>query len=381
VSAAGREVHKRESARRREIAELCDHSSSDDMLFLDRALSTGLSGTSPIVRDFEQSIAAHYEVEHVVAVSSGAAAVMVALRGIDVQRGREVIVSPTCPICTVLPLLDLGVRPVFCDVQPDSFGLCQKDLEGLINDNTCAVIETPMWGYPIRLEDTRAVTDRHGLPLILDLAHGHQTRLHGKLLPAYGDISCFSTHECKFLSTGEGGFVMTHDAACAERMRAFSRFGNLEGHEIGLNFKLGGLQAAIGLARMRRLQDITVKRQMRRDALIGLLANPHLMELPIVKGGAPSGYALLIQAVAHDGRELVRYQTACGIPSDILKYDNRPLYEYPILSGYTRSCPNAAALLRSLTTVPLHPELEDDDIRYVASALNAYRPAGELHDT
>jgi dTDP-4-amino-4,6-dideoxygalactose transaminase len=345
-----------------------------------RAIRTGLSGTSPIVTEFEQAIAAHYDVEHVVAVSSGAAAVMTALHGIETRSGQEVIVSPSCPICTVLPMIALGLKPVFCDVRLDSFGLCPHDLESLINERTCAIIETPMWGYPISLDATRTLAGKYELPLILDLAHAHQTRLRDKFLPAYGDISCFSTHECKYISTGEGGFVMAHDSRTAERMRRFTRFGNLEGKEVGLNLKLGGLQASLGLSRIRRLDEITSARLAHRSAILERLANPHIRELPITEDGIPSGYALMLQAVGHDGRELVRYQTAHGIPSDVEKYDNRALFQYSMLSIYKRDCPNAKALLRSITTVPLHPELRAEDIDLISGVLSGYRPKEARRD-
>ena len=321
--------------------------------------------------EYERAIARHYRMNHAIATSSGSAAVMAALRGIDAQPGEEFIVPATAPICTVLPLLELNLIPVFCDVRADSFGLSPEDLESLINRRTCAVIEVPMWGYPIPLADTREMTKHHGVPLILDLAHAHQTRLAGALLPAYGDISCFSTHEGKFISTGEGGFVLTHDAAYEKRARGFTRFGDLKGREVGLNLKLCGLQAGLGLSRIRRLDEVTAMRHKHRKAILSGLANPLLRELPIAQTGIPSGYALLLQSMEH-GRDLVRHQTAAGIPSDIAKYDNRPLYEYPLLQRFERPCPNGAALLRSLTTIPLHPELVDDDIDYIVDVLNAF---------
>ncbi|WP_197044182.1 DegT/DnrJ/EryC1/StrS family aminotransferase, partial [Pseudomonas viridiflava] len=97
-----------------------------------------------------------YGIRHVIAVSSGAASVTAALAGVDFRPGDEVIVAPTGPICTVLPILSLGLVPVFCDVAPDSFGHDPQDLRRCISERTCAVIEVPMWGYPIRSVETWA---------------------------------------------------------------------------------------------------------------------------------------------------------------------------------------------------------------------------------
>ncbi|WP_321864406.1 DegT/DnrJ/EryC1/StrS aminotransferase family protein [Burkholderia cenocepacia] len=359
----------------RHIAETCSHDTPEDLAALTLALETGLSGTAHVVEEYESAIAAIYGARHVIAVSSGAAAVAAALSGVDWRPGDEVVVAPTCPICTVLPILSMGLRPVFCDVAPDSFGLDEADLASCIGERTCAVIEVPMWGYPNRPDRTRALLRDTGIPLIQDLAHAHLTQLNGVWLPGYSEISCFSTHDCKFMSTGEGGFVMTDDDTRAARIRAYTRFGNLTGETVGINLKLGGLQAALGLARSRRLLPHLDARLRNRERLLARLDNPAFRELPIAQGGTPNGYALLLQAVGHDGRRLVDHQQRHGIPSDIGKYDNQPLFELPLLALYRRACPNAARLLRSLTTVPLHPDLTDDALDYIAKVLNDYVPA------
>lgn len=359
---------------RRRIDDACPHAHADDLHYLAQGLETGLSGTAPVVALYEQKLALYYGQSHALAVSSGTAAVAVALAAIDWQPGDEVIVAPTCPICSVLPMLALGLRPVFCDVLPDSFGLDPAQVAAARGPRTRAVFEIPMWGYPTRADRLREWCADEELPLILDLAHCHGTRLDDRWLATYGDVACFSTHEGKFLSTGEGGFVLTDDPGKAERMRAYSRFGNLDGIHFGLNFKLGGLQAALGAARLGAMDRHLAQRAANRAAILARLDTPHVRELPVVAGGGVSGYALLLQTTASDGRRFVDYLDACGIPSDVKKYDNRPLYEYPLLAPFARPCPQAAALLRSLTTVPLHPGLDADDVAHIAHAINAYVP-------
>ncbi|AXE31008.1 aminotransferase [Chromobacterium phragmitis] len=358
----------------RRIPETCIHDAPDDIVELSRALRNGLSGTAGIVSEYEAALAALYGVPHVIAVSSGAASVHAALAGIDFEPGDEVVLAPTCPICTVLPILAQGLVPVFCDVAPDSFGLDPDDLLRCLGPRTRAAIEVPMWGYPVRSDQTWTLLRERGITLIQDLAHCHLTRLNGKWLARVGEICCFSTHDCKFMSTGEGGFVMTTSAKRAERIRAYTRFGDLTGESVGVNLKLGGLQAALGLSRSRRLLSHLDIRQRNRERLLSALDNPAFRELPQPAGGEANGYALLLQAVGHDGRRLVRYQMARGIPSDIGKYDNQPLYQLPLLAPYRRECPNAARLLRSLTTVPLHPDLDNSDLDYIARTLNDYVP-------
>lgn len=359
---------------RRRIDDACPHAHADDLRYLAHGLETGLSGTAPIVALYEQKVAEYYGQAHALAVSSGTAAVAVALAGIDWEPGDEVILAPTCPICSVLPMLALGLRPMFCDVLPDSFGIDPAQVAAARGPRTRAVFEIPMWGYPTRVDRLQDWCAREELPFILDLAHCHGTRLNARWLSDYGDIACFSTHEGKFLSTGEGGFVLTDDTYKAGRMRAYSRFGNLDGVHFGLNFKLGGLQAALGVARIGAMDSHLAQRAANRAAILVRLDTPHVRELPIVEGGTVSGYALLLQTTASDGRRFVDYLDAHGIPSDVKKYDNRPLYEYPLLASFAQPCPQAAAMLRSLTTVPLHPGLDADDVDYIANVINAYVP-------
>ncbi|UTH74297.1 DegT/DnrJ/EryC1/StrS aminotransferase family protein [Chromobacterium sp. IIBBL 290-4] len=359
---------------RRQIAETCNHVSQQDVAELTRALQGGLSGTADIVGEYEAELKKVYDARHAIAVSSGAAAVLAALASLPHQPGDEVIVAPTCPTCTVYPILSLGLTPVFCDVAPNGFGLDPDDLRHCLSPRTCAVIEVPMWGYPVDVEQTAAILEGRAIPLVLDLALSHLTRLRGRFLGQYGDVRCFSTQDCKFMSTGEGGFVLTDDESLAERVRAYTRFGNLAGETVGLNLKLGAMQAALGLSRVRRLGAHLASRLGNRSRLLAMLDNPAFRELPIVPGGEVNGFALLLQARGHDGRQLVRYQQERGIPSEVGKFDSRPLYERALLAPYRRDCPHASSLLRSLTTVPLHPDLSSEELDYIAETLNRYVP-------
>jgi dTDP-4-amino-4,6-dideoxygalactose transaminase len=354
------------------IAAVASQQHHRDRVTLQQALETGLSGTASVVSDYEAAVGDVYRSSHCIAVSSGSMAVAAVLDGLGCERGQEIVVSPAVPICTVLPMLERGLTPVFCDVRPDNFGLSPEDLERAVSPRTAAVFEVPMWGYPAPVDETQRQVAALGLPLVADLAQCHFTELHGQPLASYADVACFSTHESKFLSTGEGGFVLSEDAALSERIRDVTRFGNLMGLTVGLNMKLGALQAAIGLA---RVADGTARRDQRlanRGRLLAQVANPRIRELSVIADGRPDGFALLFQTVDSDGRTLVAHQIAAGVPSDVHTYDNKPLYELPLLAPYWRSCPNAAALLRSLTTIPIHEELSEADVDYIAGVLNAF---------
>jgi dTDP-4-amino-4,6-dideoxygalactose transaminase len=131
----------------------------------------------------------------------------------------------------------------------------------VVTPKTRAVIDVPRWGYPTPVDRLRDATRSLGVSLVLDLAHSHGAKLDGRDLSAYGDFSCYSTHERKIISTGEGGFILTHDEGLASIVRSYIKFGNLNGRDFGLNFKLSGVQAALGKSRLAHLDDLLARRR------------------------------------------------------------------------------------------------------------------------
>ncbi|MEZ4294875.1 MAG: DegT/DnrJ/EryC1/StrS family aminotransferase [Polyangiaceae bacterium] len=319
---------------------------------------------------YERASAEHFGAEHAVAVSSGSAAVMAALAGLGLRPGGSVIVSPLAPLCTVYPIQALGLTPVFCDTNPSDFGLDLEDFPRVLSSTTVAVLDVPMWGYPVPSDRLREVCDRHGLPLLLDLAHGHSIRLHGRDLSTFGLAATFSTHEGKILSTGEGGLVLTNDSALAAAVRAFTRFGELDGITFGINLKMSGLQAALGERRMRAFERDLAERKRKAGLFFGRLDSPSVKPWPVCEGGEANGYALLVEVAGPSPRRTIEALGAAGVPSDKLKYPCQTLYRFEGLRGMARPCPNAEALIERLSTVPVHPDLDDATMIELAETVN-----------
>lgn len=348
----------------------------DDAAYLVDFLTRGLTGTGEVVEAYEKALAAAYGATHAVTVSSGSAAVMAALGALGLQPGDEVLLAPTCPLCTVYPIQALGLVPVFCDTQPTNFGLDLASLRAAIGPRTRVILDVPMWGYPTPVAQLRALADEHGLSLVLDLAHGHGVQFGGRPLWTYGHIATFSTHEVKFLSTGEGGFILTNDAGLAERVRHFSRYGGLDGVHFGLNLKLGGLQAALGIRRLPLIPEHLRVRHRNARYILDRLTHPRVRELPVVPSGEPSYYYLLLHLQGEsEAAAFIGHMDARGVPSDIRKYRCRPLYEFPLLAPYRRPCENARHLLASMTTVPVHPNLGREDLDRIVTAISDFPAA------
>ncbi len=336
-------------------------------------LNKKLSGTADIVNEYELKLANFFNSKFAVATSSGTSAIQTALFAAGVNQGDDVIVSSTCPVMSVFPIIQSGANIIFCDTVKDNFGLSVNEIETLITSKTKAVIEVPMWGYPTNVKELQRVLKSKNIPLILDLAQAHGTKLNNHYLSYYGDISCFSTHDRKILATGEGGFLLTNNENYYNKSKSFIAFGNMNTIDYGLNFKLGALQAALGLNRIDYISKQLKIRKSNAQYIKDGLEHPQISELTIIEKGEPNYYTLLLKLNLEDTHKFIDYLSDKGIPSDIIRYNCKVLYKYPILSKFKRVCPNSEKLLQSITTIPVHPGLKRHEIDYIISTINNFR--------
>lgn len=357
---------------RRTISDKYRATYPEDVDTLQATLARSLSGTSDVVTEYEQALSGWFGARHAVALSSGGAALSVALHAVGVEPGDNVLLTPSCPLCTVYPIIAAGAVPVFVDTRAHGFGADPDSVRASMTPRTRALIDIPMWGYPTEVDALQAITRELGIKLILDLAHSHGTTLHGQPLSHFGDVSCFSTHERKLLATGEGGFLLTDDDVLAKRSRDYSRFGNLNGKDFGLNYKLAALPAALGKNRLRSLAAQIDKRRENARYLLERIHHPQVREKTIVAGGVPNYYFLNLELRFADNAAFIDYLDDLGVPSDIKRYGCKALYEFPALERYRTACPNAQALLAGMTTIPVHPGITVDELDYIAACINRY---------
>ncbi len=354
-----------------EIKDKYLFSSVNDFEYIKKVLlNKKLSGTADIVDEYELKLANFFNSKFAVATSSGTSAIQTALFAAGANQGDDVIISSTCPVMSVFPIIQAGANIIFCDTAEDNFGLSIDDLEKTITSRTKAVIEVPMWGYPTNVEALKNFLKSKNIPLILDLAQAHGTKLKDHYLSYYGDISCFSTHDRKILATGEGGFILTNNENYYNKAKSFIAFGNMNTIDYGLNFKLGALQAALGLNRIDYIPEQLKIRKSNAEHIRDGLKHSQISELTITENGEPNYYALLLKLNLDNPRKFIDYLSIKGIPSDIIRYNCKPLYNYSILEKFKRICPNSEKLLQSITTIPVHPGLNENEIDYIISTIN-----------
>jgi len=308
--------------------------------------SSKQSGKSPLVEAYEAALAAYFGARHALAVNSGSAAIQTALRALGAAPGRKVIVSAAAPLPSLLPVAATGAQIVFADSRADSPALDPGAVADALDDEVAAVLEVPLWGYPQDYTALQAVLARWDIPLVEDAAQAHGAMLGGRAVGTLAAIGCFSTHEKKFLSTGEGGFLLTNQPELHERMKQYARLGHLSGAAPGMNFKISAFTAAIGLSRLEQLDAVLARRRGVRAALLAALDLPEMAHV-----GQPNGYNLVLDV--KDADEGLHHRLAQeGIETDALKYGYKCGYQHRLFAGAAAHCPQAEALLQRLIQLP-----------------------------
>ena len=228
---------------------------------LEALTSTRISSHGDFLDRFEKEFAAFVGVRHGIATSSGTTALQLALAAHGVTRGHEVVV-PTLTFAAVAnAVVACGATPAIADVDPSSLTLCPEAFARVVTERTRAVIPVHLYGHPARMDAIRRVAERHGISVIEDAAEAHGARYRGARVGSLGDSAIFSFYGNKILTTGEGGMALTDDDALAARMRLLRGQGidptrTFWAVEAGFNFRLSNIAAAIGVAQVRRFDEI-----------------------------------------------------------------------------------------------------------------------------
>jgi perosamine synthetase len=222
----------------------------------------------PMARKLEDRFAAYHDCQFGVAVPSGTTALHLAVASLGIGPGDEVIVPPFTFVSTASAVLQQYAVPVFADVDPITFCVSPDAVEAAITSRTRAIIVVHLFGHPADLLALRDVATRHGLALIEDCAQAHGARYCGQRVGAWGDVGCFSFYQSKNMTTGEGGMLVTNDEVLLRRVRLLKECGNPRDEggwyyhvEVGYNYQMSDLQAAVGLAQLEKLETMTALRR------------------------------------------------------------------------------------------------------------------------
>ena len=346
---------------------------------LDRAIgevvASGQFILGPQVAAFEQRFAAYCGVRHAIGVGNGMDALRLALMALDVRGGDEVILPANTYVATALAVSAVGAVPVLVDCDPRTYNLDPRGLERAVTPRTRVIMPVHLTGQAADMDAVMAVAERRGLHVIEDAAQAHGAAWRGRRCGSIGAVGCFSFYPSKNLGAfGDAGMAVTNDDALARRLAQLRNYGQSQKYEhvaAGLNSRLDSLQAAVlavKLPHLDRWNEARVSRAARYRAALRGVGDLRLQE---IAPGATSVYHLFVVETEHRDR-LRRHLADAGIDTGV--HYPVPIHLQPAYAaGYRMGqFPHTEALARRSLSLPMFPELRDDQVDAVAAAIRRF---------
>jgi len=345
----------------------------------------------PTVERFEDRVAELVGVDHAVATTSGTTALHLAGRAAGFEPGDEVITTPLTFVSTAHAATYTGAKPVLADIDPHRRTLDPEAAREQVTDDTAGLVPMHYGGHPADIEGLLEVTDDHDLTVIWDACHGFGGSWRGEPLGSQRDMAVFSFHPVKNITTGEGGMVVTDDdeiASGLRRLRSFDMDYAPDGHEdepwyqvvegVGYNYNVTDIQAALGLAQLDRLEEF----KRRRDEIIdryneafeeieGIRTPPEPVE------SEPMYHLYAIEIEEPFGCDRAEFVNAMHAENIGVQVHYVPLHYHPFFQeefGYERGMfPETESVYEGLVSLPLHPEMDGEDVEDVIRAIRRLR--------
>jgi dTDP-4-amino-4,6-dideoxygalactose transaminase len=262
----------------------------------------------PEVEALEREVAAYSECEFGIGVSSGTDALLVSLMAMDIKPNDEIITTPYSFFATAGSIARMGARPIFVDIEPDTFNILPERIEAAITERTRALMPVHLYGQMAEMDSIMEIARRHELFVIEDAAQAIGAEYRGRRAGSIGDLGCLSFYPTKNLGGfGDGGMVTTNDAGLAERVRRLRNHGYAEKYynkEVGGNFRLDALQAAVLRVKLKRLDDWTAARQRNAERYRRLFAAARITIEDNVEGNSVESCGVRLPFEAEERRHI-----------------------------------------------------------------------------
>lgn len=335
-----------------------------------------LTNGGPYHQQLEQELAAYLGVDHLALFVNGTLALVTALQALRVTG--EVITTPFSFVATAHSLLWNGIKPVFVDIDPETFNLDPEKIEAAITPHTTAILPVHVYGRPCNVDKIQSIADTYGLKVIYDAAHAFGTRYRNESLLKHGDLSILSFHATKVFNTFEGGAIVCPDEKTKKRIDDLKNFGHAGEVTViapGINGKMNEIQAAFGLLQLKYI-DQAIKRRRNIDTLYRdqLSSIPGLV-VPVLLSLTNYNYSYFPILVEKE------YPLSRDELNDFLRekgiYARRYFYplisEFPMYRGLpsalNTNLPIAKSIAEKILCLPIYPALEDEQVLMIVSSL------------
>jgi dTDP-4-amino-4,6-dideoxygalactose transaminase len=334
-------------------------------------LRSGMLARGPKTREFEASFAKYTGTEHAITTSSGTTALHIALLANGIGKDDEVLIPPVTFFATASTVLFCGAKPVFVDIDPDTFNMDVGKVEAAITPNTKAIVPVHMYGQPVEMKPLMEIAEKHDLKIVEDACQSHGAKYDGRKVGTFGHANCFSFYPTKNMVSGEGGMITTDDADIKTECTLLREHGEITHYEhvaLGYNFRMTEIGAAIGVEQLKKLPGFIEKRRANAKNLNEGLSDLDGIQTPKVIDNASHVYYQYIIKI--DGFPLNRDQLVEFLKSK--EVGARPSYPKPLSEqailrtlGASADCPVAREMLPKIMELPVHPLVSDEDITYI----------------
>lgn len=351
------------------------------MQYVNQALNEGaISGFfGKYIAQFENEFAKYSDCKYGVTTTSGTTALHLALLALSIGKDDEVLVSTLTNMATFFAVIYQGAKPIPIDIEEDTLNLDPDLLESKITEKTKAILVVHLFGHPVNMDPIVAFAKKHGLYIIEDCAEAHGATYKGRKVGSLGDIGCFSFYANKIITTGEGGMITTNNMQFAEKARslkslAFGDHNKFMHKDVGYNYRMTNLQAAIGCAQLGKIEAIIEKKRNIARFYHQGLKDLGCIQLPIEKQYAKNVYwmyHIILKGNYGTKRSvLMRELLERGIETreGFIPYNMQEIF---INRGWTSSgdCPKANLIAYSSFYLPSGASLTSEELQYTVTNL------------
>ncbi len=340
-------------------------------------LNSGMIVKDRKVRELEEAFAKLCNTKYAVAVSSGTAAIHAALYAIGIKEGDEVITTPFTFVATANPILMQNAKIVFADIDKDTFNIDPADVKRKITKKTKAIITVDLFGQCADYDELNKIAEEHNLIIIEDACQAVNAEYSGEKAGSLTKVAAFSLYATKNIMSGEGGILTTNDEEIYDRARMFRHHGQSEKtryqyFDLGYNYRMTDMQAAIALAQLKKLDEFTNKRIKNAKMISEGLKDIHGIKIPAIKSNVKHvfhQYTIKVDGFRISRDELAEYLKGKGIGSAV--FYPRPLHLHPhfMKLGYKEGdFPVAEKTAKQVLSLPVHPSVTEHDIKTIVEA-------------
>lgn len=353
--------------------------SEADVQAVTEVVRSGRLALGPKTVAFEQRMADYVGVKHAVAVSSGTAALHLIVRALGISPGDEVLVPSFTFAASVNALLYEGAKPVFVDIEPETYNLDPQDLERKITRRSKAIMAVDVFGHPVEWDAVLQVAEKHGLKVIDDSCEALGARYKGRMIGRFGDAAAFAFYPNKQMTTGEGGIIVTDNDEIAYLARSMRNQGRgemgawLEHERLGYNYRMDEMSAALGVSQLQRLETFLVKRERVAQMYTERLRDFPWVRPPVVKPHVRMSWFVYVVTLAEglNRDPVMRKMEALGVPT---RAYFAPIHLQPYIRkqlGTRRGMlPVTESIAARTIALPFHNNLTEEHVEIVVGALS-----------